>query len=514
MKSKLLLVLLILFTVKAYCQEASKAFDQVKDVTIRNIGCIKKNNVIKGYYSFYEFDKVDKKTRLFKLNLMDDNMNALGTKEIEGPKEWELVSSGFDGNNFCFKFWDPKAKTFEIKVYDQQANEINSNVTTINYKPTSMKATTFKQAVSDELNMVDGYGSVDYTFNEPNDAFITTFTGPNSQKSWSNTYEPDGKSKVMLPTFLNGNGEMILTAVTRVDKGMYSTKTQNSIVGYSTTKGDMLFDVSTEFDEDTHVVPVNASFEDGKIIVIGLNYKKAKTFTSAPDGLAFIEMDRTGKILKSNFKTFDESMGQFFAMDGNKLDGGYYLYIHDVVKTKNNTNVIVAEKFKKSGAGSAVLTGLSMLSGSSAGFMKLQLQNMVVLEYDKDGNVMQGQEIPKAEGTTGNFPSYSGFLSIYLLATYAKFNGEMDYMYTTKSEDNSDIGFSFVDYDRLDDSADKTQNFGTIHYKNGKFTVDKVAIKKEKATWGRILPAKANHVLQVNYYKKEKKLTMDLVKLN
>ena len=511
---KLLLAVFLLVCINAYSQDVSKAFDEVKEVTIRNIGCIKKNNIIKGYYNFYEFDKVDKKTRLFKLNLMDDNMNALGTKEIEGPKEWELVSSGFDGNNFCFKFWDPKAKTFEIKVYDQQANEINSNVTTINYKPGSMKSTQFKQAVSPELNMVEGYGSVDFTFNEPNDAFITTFTGPNAQKSWSNTYEPDGKSKIMMPTFLNGNGDIILMGVTRMDKGLYNTKTQNSLVAYSTTKGNLLFDVSTEFEDDNHVVPVNAVFEDGKIIVIGLTYKQAKTYTSPPDGLAFIELDKTGKVLKTNFKTFDESMGKFFAMDGNKLDGGYYLYIHDVVKTKNNTNVIVAEKFKKSGAGSAVLTGLSMLAGSNAGFIKLQLENMVVLEYDKDGNVLQGQEIPKAMGTTGNFPSYSGFLSVYLLATAAKFMGEMDYMYTTKNEDNSDIGFSFTDYDRLDNSDDKTQNFGTIHYKNGKFTVDKVAIKKEKATWGRILPAKANHVLQVNYYKKEKKLTMDLVKLN
>ena len=509
MKLKLLAVLFMLLSFRSFSQDASKAFEEVKNVTVRNIGAIKKNNVVKGYFNFYEFDKVDRKTRLFKLNLLDENLNDIGTKEIEGPKEWELVSSGFDGDDFCFKFWDPKTKMFTIKVYDQQATEVNSDDIEINYKPGSMKSTMFSQGVSPELNMVDGYGAVNYTFNEPNDAFIINLTGNKAATSWRQTYEPDGKSKIMFPTFLNGNSDVILTAVTRVDKGMYSTKTENSIVAHSTKDGSQLFDISTDFDGDNYVVPVNAVFEDGKIIVIGLNYKQSKTFTSAPDGLAFIELDKAGNVLKSNFKTFEESMSKYLSMDGNKLEGGYYLYIHDIVKTKNNTNVVVAEKFKKSGAGTAVLAALT-----GGGFVNLQLQNMVVLEYDKDGNVLQGQEIEKATGKTNAFPSYAGFLSIYLLATDAKFLGEMDYMYTTKNDDNSEINFSYVDYDRLDNSDKKTQNFGTIKYKNGKFTVDKVAIQKDKSTWAHILPAKANHVLRVNYYKKDKKLTMDLVKLN
>ena len=514
MKQKLLFILCICFCLRGFSQEASKDFTEVKNVTIRNIGAIKKNNVIKGYFNFYEFDKVDKNTRLFKLNLMDENMNTLGTKEIEGPKEWDLVSGAFDGTNFCFKFWDPKTKSFDVKVYDQSANEVNSNVTAINYKPTGMKPTMFKQIVGQELNVIDGVGVVDYTYNDPNDAFITTLTTADAQKSWTQTYEPDGKSKVMLPTFLNGNSDMVLTAVTRVDKGLYSTKTQNSIIANSVKDGSQLFDISTEFDDDTHVVPVSATFEGDKIIVIGLNYKKAKTFTSPPDGLAFLELDKTGNVLKSNFKTFDESLGQFLPMEGDKLAEGYYLYIHDIVKTKNNTNLVIAEKFKKSGGAGAVLTGLSMLSGSNAGFISLKLENMVAMEYDKDGNVIQAEEIPKALGSTGDFPSYMGFLSVYYLAAYAKVSGDMDYMYTTKNDDNSEVTFSYVDYDKLDNADKKSQNFGTIKYKAGKFTTDKVSIKKDKATWGQILPAKANHILQVNYYKKEKKLTMELVKLN
>ncbi len=109
MKQRIIIILMLFISLESLAQSsASKLFQDVKQVTVRNVGPIKKNGEVKGYYSFYEYDKVDRKTLLFKLNLMDENLNDLGTKEIEGPKTWELVSSGFDGNNFCFKFYDPK----------------------------------------------------------------------------------------------------------------------------------------------------------------------------------------------------------------------------------------------------------------------------------------------------------------------------------------------------------------------------------------------------------------------
>lgn len=252
-------------------------------------------------------------------------------------------------------------------------------------------------------------------------------------------------------------------------------------------------------------------FEDGKVIVIGLNYKTTKTFTSAPDGMAFLEFDKTGKLLKSNFKTFEESLGKYLPIEDHKLKDGYYLYIHDIVRTSKNSNLVIAEKFKK--AVDAGGMALSLLGGRS-GPIKLQLENMLVLEYDLNGNILQAKEIPKAKGNTPVFPSYVGFLSPYLLATIANGFGWMDYLYTIKSGDSNDITFSFVDYDRLDADAKKTQNFGQIKYNNGKLTVDKIPVKNEKATFSRLLRAKTNHVLQVNYFKKDKKLTMDMIKLN
>ncbi|MBS1522589.1 MAG: hypothetical protein JST50_16440 [Bacteroidetes bacterium] len=512
MKQKLLLILFVFAAIRGFAQEATKVFSDVKDVTLRNVGVIKQNNVIKGYFNFYQFDKADKKNLIYKLNLVDENLNDLGTKEIIGPKAWELVSTGFDGKNFCFKFWDEKAKTIELKVYDQDANEVASSELKINYKPGSHDYKMYSDMTPPELYMLANNGFVDYTFNEPNNAFIISYVDGTSKTSWQKTYEPEGKSKVMLPTFLNGNSDVILTAVSRVEKGWNNGKSELSVLATSTKDGSQLFDMSTEIG-DNHIVPINAVFEDGKITIIGLNYKSKKVYTTAPDGMAFLEVDKSGKLLKSNFKTFEESLSKYMPMEDHRLKDGYYLYIHDIVRTNHNTNIVVAEKFKKVADGMGI--ALAVLSqGNGGGVAKLKIENMVVIEYDMDGNVIQAKEVPKVSGNSGGFPQYVGLLQPYLLAFMANGWGWMDYMYTSKSDDNSEITFSFVDYDRLDADAKKTRNFGQIRYKNNQFTVDKFPIKNDKATFSHLFPAKTNHVLQVNYYKKEKKLSMDMIKLN
>jgi uncharacterized protein DUF6770 len=509
MKLKLLIIFLAFLSLEGLGQDASKVFDGVKNITIRNVGVIRKNNTIEGYFSFYQFDKVDRKTLLFRLNLMDANLNEIGTKDIQGPKDWELVGSGFDGNNFCFRFWDEKAKTFESKVYDQQANEVSSSTIKVNYRPTGSDYEKYRSLVIQETNIDENNGFIDYVFNDPNEAFIVTYINGATKNSWQKAYEPEGKSKIMMPSYLNANDEMILTGVSRLERGLYNNKTDHSILANSTKDGSVLFDMSMEFG-DNYVVPVNAIFEGDKIVIVGLNYKSAKTLTTAPDGMAFIEVDKHGKLLKSNFKTFEESLGKYMAIEDHKLKDGYYLYFHDIVRTNHNTNVVIAEKFRKAvDAG-----GVALSLVGAGGPIKLQFENMVAIEYDLDGNVLQAVEIPKGKGNTGLFPSYTGFMAPYLLATISDMFGWMDYGYSLKNDDNSEITFSFIDRDRLSPDAKKTDNFGQIKYKDGKFTSDKIPIKNEKADITHLFPAKSGYVLQMNYFKKDKKLEMDMIKLN
>jgi len=239
MMKRIVIIILLCWSFKGFAQSAAKVFDEVKSVTVRNVGTIKKNNEVKGYFNFYEYDKVDRKTILYKLNLMDENLNQIGTKEIEGPKTWELISSGFDGNNFCFKFFDPKAKTVELKVYDQEAKEVTTNEIELNYGPSSQKYKMYKQYENPELNIIPGNGFMNYTFNEENDGFFANYVNGSPKRQWTRAYEPDGKFKVMIPAFLGGNNEIVLTYITKVNKGMYNASEDNVILAQNITSGNI-----------------------------------------------------------------------------------------------------------------------------------------------------------------------------------------------------------------------------------------------------------------------------------
>lgn len=508
MKQKIFLILAIVFSINTYAQNASKIFNEVKDITIRNVGVIKKNNEIKGYFSFYEYDKVDRNTILFKLNLMDENLNELGSKEIEGPKTWELVSTGFDGNNFCFKFYEPKEKLITLKVYNQEAKEVLSQDIDLNYTGNSYKYKMYRQYENPELNIIPDNGFVNYTFNEENSGFFTTYVNGATKKRWSRSYEPNEEFKLMTPTFLGGNSEMLVTFITKVNKGMYTSSTASVIYAQSTGSGNKVFETSANI-QNKFIVPINISFEADKILITGLSYLKSNTSIESPEGLAFVELDKKGKVLKSTFQNFQETLGKFFPMENGKFGDGYYLFVHDMERTKNNNIVLIGEKFRKKAS-----TGAAIMSMGQGDFIRLELENLVVIEYDTEGNIVQANEIPKAKGYTPTFPSYTGFFPPYMLAGVASIWGWMDYMYTLKNEDNSEITFSYLDYEKLEDDNKPTHNFGQIKYKDGKITNDKIAIKNEKATLTHLFPAKAGYALQMNYFKKKKQLSMDFIKLN
>ena len=515
MKKITTIALLVLFALNGIAQSAAKVFDEVKTVTVRNVGVIKKNNVIKGYFSFYEYDKVDRKTVLYKLNIMDENLNLLGTKDIEGPKSWELVSSGFDGDNFCFKLYDPKAKSFLLKVYNQDAKEVVTSELEINYGLSSQKYKMYSQMENPEVNIIPNNGFVNYRFNDNNDGFFISYVNGTTKKKWDMTYESSGSYKIMIPSFLGGNDKMLLTFVTRVNKGMFTSSTENSLYAQNIGNGSKIFEIPTLIN-GKNVVPTNVSFDGEKIMIVGLNYATNNISTSTPDGLAFIELDKKGKLMHSNFKTFAESLGKYFPMDNGKMAGDYYFFIHGIERTNKNTNLIIGEKFKKqTNKGGMALT---MLNQGHGGFVKLELENMLIMEVDLDGNVLQAKEIPKAKGYTPTFPSYSGFFPSYMLANVASLWGWMDYMYTLKNDDNSEISVSYLDYEKLGDDSDadgkKTHNFGQIKFKDEKISNDKVAIKNDKASFTHLYPAKSGRVLQMSYFKKEKKLSMDFIKLD
>ena len=96
-----------------------------------------------------------------------------------------------------------------------------------------------------------------------------------------------------------------------------------------------------------------------------------------------------------------------------------------------------------------------------------------------------------------------------------KVYGWYDYSYTAVSSDKKQFNTAYVNYDKSIKKSEGSKSvIGTISYtKDQKIVTDKI-ILKTKPTIFWVLQAKPGYVAIFEYFKKEKKATLRLEKLN
>jgi hypothetical protein len=472
MKLRILILILPFLVSKGLGQnisKASKILDNIEKIKIRDMGAIKENYIVKGYYVFYQHDIVDKHRSLFRLTLWDENLNDIGTKDIEGPDDWQLLNGVYDGEKFCFKFYDPSVDTFELKVFDIQANELVGNNITINYNPHNHSSTDESDGntLTPGINVVDNNGFLSYAFCDSKDEFIISYENGTAKKSWQTTYEPVLKNYPYL-NFLGGNSEMLLTQTCEYDKGkMY----HYGILANDIKNGNLLFNISTDFDSN-YIMPKAAVFKNDKINLIGFNLKLSKDNERVLDGFAFIELDKKGKVLSTRITSFRESISKYMPITTRQLNS--ISISTNILLTKNNTMLVVVENV--------------LLAPNNS----IDHKNMLVMEFDQNGNVLQSKELPKLDEDWAKHPASP--------------------IITLRNEDNSQVSFGFRDYGKMDENSHKTSFYIQAKYDNGRIDIDKIPIADEDNT--DIFPSKPGSIFEIEYHPKEKDLSMDIIKLN
>ena len=95
-KSKSTLTLLtVLIIFNTFAQ--SKEFENVVDVEVRNTVEITNNKQIVGYAFFYKMDKI-KKSAMYRLTILDENLKEIGNTEFECPKDLQLKRAVYESN--------------------------------------------------------------------------------------------------------------------------------------------------------------------------------------------------------------------------------------------------------------------------------------------------------------------------------------------------------------------------------------------------------------------------------
>jgi hypothetical protein len=123
---KRLIVFSIVLLMSAYTFGQKATLENVRRTNLKSSGTIISGNDIKGYYFFYFVDKVDKKSNEYLLQILDENLNKIGSKSITASNKFLLLEASYNGNNILMRFID--GVSYEVK-YLRFDNKGGSNMT-------------------------------------------------------------------------------------------------------------------------------------------------------------------------------------------------------------------------------------------------------------------------------------------------------------------------------------------------------------------------------------------------
>ena len=97
--------------------QSKLSIENVHATYLRNSGTIMENHEIKGYFFFYQSDKINKSTNEYTLQILDQNVNKVIDIKFEDSKKLSLLEAAYNGSSLSFLFKNEETKTLDLKVY-------------------------------------------------------------------------------------------------------------------------------------------------------------------------------------------------------------------------------------------------------------------------------------------------------------------------------------------------------------------------------------------------------------
>jgi hypothetical protein len=106
---------------QTFPMEVKKGYDYAGIVKIEE------NGVLTGYRIAYEMGK-DGKDKNHIINVTDLQGKVIGSTEISSTKERVLLDYVFNGNNYCFAYYEADEKKATCDIYDKTLNKLSTVV--------------------------------------------------------------------------------------------------------------------------------------------------------------------------------------------------------------------------------------------------------------------------------------------------------------------------------------------------------------------------------------------------
>jgi hypothetical protein len=399
MKKSSLLFLTLILSVTIFAQ--SKIFENVLEVELQSSVEITNNKQIVGYALFYKIDKM-KKSALYRLSILDENLKEIGSNEFEGGREMVLRRAVYESNNILLSFYDKdKYEDYErfVKVFDLKGKLKG----TISYDPEKVKKGMFGAAVAAQMETI-----YEGTENIEGKGFVTLYqskakTGGvdiqmidnNGKLKWEKNISADKGDRTDLYLLGTTTNTVLLF---QMDRGSIMARDASIfLVGLNATDGKDLFKKPLDINDITYEPVLIKNSTDGKLKIVSTMANAEAKFASAkPIGFSIGDLnDRTGEIKTIKDFRFSEELSSVLDMKNASKSEDGYIKAHNILLMQDGSMVMVGEFFRKTVSAGGM--ALKLLSRGQASAAQATIEDMFLLRIDNNLKAVALEKIEKSQ---------------------------------------------------------------------------------------------------------------------
>ena len=498
------------------------SIENVYSAKLKNSGPIISNNEIKGYFLFYQSDKINRSTNEYTLQILDENINKLKDIKFTDDKNTNLLEAAFNGEDLMFEFINKKDKLLDFRVYDldgKQKYSYSQELTkrTIKYMQQKGLYSEDDDAQNKTLFGAEGKGFISLIPIRDGRQYTYQVSGYKTDKKGQWEYDPAEDNKYSAPVYLGSTDSIALFEVIKKEAAL-SGKLESWLMGINLANGKNMFEFETNSKDKYAFFPMNVTqlAGTGNFALSGPYFDAdARVLKDRSKGMGIWVMNNKGQLTNSKYSSWEGDLAKYLPVnDKGKIDEVGYMYIHKVVQTNDGNIFAIAEGYKQQV--SALGTGLKVLSvmggggGGGVSAVKIKITDMVMLNYDSTFKLKSAKVYEKNNNNV-EMPGGADLMGPQTMALYANAIGAFDYSFTERSNDMSTFEVGYTDYVRED--GYKGGTFNTISYYNGQMTTDRINLKSS-AKSVVVFPGKTGSVMVMEYYRKDKRLDLRLEKIN
>ncbi|WP_439882753.1 DUF6770 family protein [Pontibacter sp. MBLB2868] len=517
----LLTNLLLLCTLISYAQtQTLKGFSNFRKNALTPIY---EGSEVKGYTMFYRADKADKKNDNFGLDFYDQDLKKVKSVTLQKERyATSLLRNAYNGEAFCFYFYNTRTKSFELDVYDRSLKKIATKSFTKNSKGDL-------QVTAQEINLT-GIGenkamSGMNLYAVPNKGFIrSSYMGMMkgySLEMYDNklkllwTSMSDKKSKDYESLLLNDITDKYVLATIARRPNMLSKQLTFSMAALDVKTGKMLFDIAIENEKDEQLSISSFSYDNKKdeFVAMGEYYAlDDKPGVNKSEGFFIKRIGLDGKVKSKKFYSWNKEVNPLLPEAAKQsLEDGFVNFVHTVIRGADGKQHIVAEQYKVKADGLGI--AMAVLGGGTS-TVKGVVGNAMIYSLDQDLNLEKVNFIEKDQ-TNCILPPGSGFYGTGMIGMVIKMIGGFNYQFTQQESEQNSFNTAFINYKEVKKSKYKEKSLVNVIYSGQSAPLtDNVELVSSKDAYSYVYPAKAGHVLVLNSLPDNHELELKLVKLN